>query len=122
MPRGGDRPPRYDSLPDHVPDALSRERDHILGLPPADPAACVAQAWIEVMEAVPWRRAPARPLDTPRELRRTLDREHVGRDHEKDQALDIGESFPGGLPSGISVRYASIMDEVLTVALPAVVA
>ena len=35
---------------------------------------------------------------------------------------DIGESFPGGLPSGISVRYASIMDEVLTVALPDVVA
>ena len=31
---------------------------------------------------------------------------------------DVGESFPGGLPSGISVRYASIMDEVLTVALP----
>ena len=33
---------------------------------------------------------------------------------------DVGESFPGGLPSGISVRYASIMDEVLTVALPEV--
>lgn len=31
---------------------------------------------------------------------------------------DIGESFPGGLPAGISVRYASIMDEVLKVALP----
>ena len=31
---------------------------------------------------------------------------------------DVGESFPGGLPSGTSVRYASIMDEVLTVALP----
>ena len=31
---------------------------------------------------------------------------------------DVGKSFPGGLPSGISVRYASIMDEVLTVALP----
>ena len=31
---------------------------------------------------------------------------------------DVGESFPGGLPSGISVRYASIMDEVLAVALP----
>ena len=52
-------PPRYDSLPDHVRDALSRERDHILGLHPADPAATAAQAWIEVMEAVPWRRAPA---------------------------------------------------------------
>ena len=36
--------------------------------------------------------------------------------------VDVGESFPGGLPSGISVRYASIMDEVLTVALPDVVA
>ena len=34
----------------------------------------------------------------------------------------VGESFPGGLPSGISVRYASIMDEVLTVALPDVLA
>ena len=31
---------------------------------------------------------------------------------------DVGESFPGGLPSGISVRYASILDQVLTVALP----
>ena len=31
---------------------------------------------------------------------------------------DVGESFPGGLPSGISARYASIMDEVLTGALP----
>ena len=36
--------------------------------------------------------------------------------------VDVGESFPGGLPSGISVRYASIMDEVLTVALPGVLA
>ena len=81
-------PPRYDSLPDHVRDALSRERDRVLGLHPADPVAIAAQAWIEVMEAVPWRRAPEEPLDTPRVLRRRLDREHVGRDHEKDQALD----------------------------------
>ena len=100
-------PPRYDSLPDHVRDALSRERDHILGLHPADPAATAAQAWIEVMEAVPWRRAPAGPLDTPRVLRRTLDREHVGRDHEKDQALDYlvsrhaaAERRAAGLPAG----------------------
>ena len=35
---------------------------------------------------------------------------------------DVGESFPGGLPSGISVRYANIMDEVLKVALPDVLA
>lgn len=35
---------------------------------------------------------------------------------------DVGESFPGGLPSGIGVRYASTMDEVLKVALPDVVA
>ena len=100
-------PPRYDSLPDHVRNALSRERDHILGLHPADPAAIAAQAWIEVMEAVPWRRAPAGPLDTPRVLRRTLDREHVGRDHEKDQALDYlasrhaaAERHGAGLPAG----------------------
>ena len=100
-------PPRYDSLPDHVRDALSRERDHVLGLHPADPAAIAAQAWIEVMEAVPWRRAPAGPLDTPRLLRRTLDREHVGRDHEKDQALDYlvsrhaaAERHGAGLPAG----------------------
>ena len=35
--------------------------------------------------------------------------------------VDVGESSPGGLPSGISVHYASIMDEVLTVALADVV-
>ena len=100
-------PPRYDSLPDHVRDALSRERDHLLGLHPADPAAIAAQAWIEVLEAVPRRRAPAGPLDTPRVLRRTLDREHVGRDHEKDQALDYlashhaaAKRHAAGLPAG----------------------
>ena len=100
-------PPRYDSLPDPVRDALSRERDLVLGLHPADSAAIAAQAWIEVMEAVPWRRAPAGPLDTPRVLRRTLDQEHVGRDHEKDQALDYlasrhaaAERHAAGLPAG----------------------
>ena len=81
-------PPRFDSLPDHVRDALLRERDRVLGLHPADPVAIAAQAWIEVMEAVPWRRAPEGWLDTPRLLRRTLDGEHVGRDRQKDQALD----------------------------------
>ena len=35
---------------------------------------------------------------------------------------DVVEGFPDGLPSGISVRYASIMDEVLEVALADVVA
>ena len=103
-------PPRYDSLPDHVRDALSRERDRVLGLHPADPVAIAAQAWIEVMEAVPWRRSPAGPLATPRELRRTLDREHVGRDHEKDQALDYlvsrraaAERHGAGLPAGAAM-------------------
>ena len=37
--------------------------------------------------SAPCRRPPAEPLDTPRILRRTLHREHLGRDHEKDQAL-----------------------------------
>ena len=31
---------------------------------------------------------------------------------------DVGETFPGGLPYGISVRYAETMDQVLKVALP----
>ena len=100
-------PPRYDSLPDHVRDALSRERDLVLGLHPADPVAVAAQAWIEVMEAVPWRRSPEEPLDTPRLARRTLDRKHVGRDHEKDQALDYlvsrhaaAERHAAGLSAG----------------------
>ncbi len=79
--------PRYDSLPDRVRDALSRERDRVVGLHPADPEAVAAQAWIEVVEGIPWRRAEER-LDAPAVLRRTLDREHVGRTREKDQTLD----------------------------------
>ena len=80
-------PPRFDSLPDRVRDALSRERDRVVGLHPADPEAVAAQAWIEVVESIPWRRAEER-FDAPAPLRRTLDREHVGRAREKDQALD----------------------------------
>ena len=80
-------PPRYDSLPDHVRDALSRERDRVVGLHPADPEAAAAHAWIEVMEQVPWRRSAER-LDAPGRLREALDREHVGRGREKDQVLD----------------------------------
>ena len=105
-------PPRYDSLPDHVRDALSRERDLVLGLHPADPAAIAAQAWIEVMEAVPWRRAPAGTLDTPRVMRRTLDREHVGRDHEKDQALDYLASRPAAAErhrAGLPAAAATVL-------------
>ena len=100
-------PPRYDSLPDHVRDALSRERDRVLGLHPADPEAIAAQAWTEVMEAMPWRRSPEEPLATPRLLRRTLDREHVGRDRQKDQVLDYlvsrhagAERYAAGLHAG----------------------
>ena len=80
-------PPRCDSLPDHVRDALSRERDRVVGFHPADPEAVAAQAWIEVMEQVPWRRAAER-LDAPGQLREALDREHVGRGREKDQVVD----------------------------------
>ena len=80
-------PPRFDSLPDRVRDALSRERDRVLGLHPSDPEAVAAQAWIEVVEGIPWRRAEEQ-LDTPAPLRRTLDREPVRRAREKDQALD----------------------------------
>ena len=71
-------PPRFDSLPDRVRDALSRERDRVLGLHPSDPEAVAAQAWIEVVEGIPWRRAEEQ-LDTPAPLRRTLDREPVRR-------------------------------------------
>ena len=80
-------PPRYGSLPDHVRDALSRERARVTGLQPADPAAVAAAAWIEVLEELPWRRAEER-LGAPASLRRAFDREHVGRDREKDQVVD----------------------------------
>ena len=80
-------PPRYDSLPDRIRDALSRERDRVLGLHPADPEAVAADAWIEVIEGLPWRRRAEERLDASA-LRRALDREHVGREREKDQALD----------------------------------
>ena len=80
-------PPRYDSLPDHVRDALSRERDRVVGFHPADPEAAAVQGWIEAMEELPWRRAAER-LDAPGRLRQALDREHVGRGREKDQVLD----------------------------------
>ena len=81
-------PLRYDSLPDHVRDALSRERDRVLGLHPADPEALAAQAWIQVMEGLPWRRRAEERLDTPVVLPQALDRAHVGRDREKDRALN----------------------------------
>ena len=80
-------PPRYDPMHGHVRDALSRERDRVVGFHPADPEAVAAQAWIEVMEQVPWRRAAER-LDAPGRLREALDREHVGRGREKDQVVD----------------------------------
>ena len=64
-------PPRYDALPDHVRDALSRGRDRVVGLHPADPEAAAAQAWIEVTEQVPWRPSAER-LDAPARLRRHL--------------------------------------------------
>ena len=35
---------------------------------------------------------------------------------------DVGESFPRGLPYGISVHYAETMDQVLSAALPDIVA
>ena len=35
---------------------------------------------------------------------------------------DIAESFPGGLPGGITVHYAREMDDVLGVVLPGIVA
>ena len=80
-------PPRYGSLPDHVRDALSRERARVTGLQPTDPEAVAAAAWIEVLEELPWRRAEER-LGAPAALRRVFDREHVGRDREKDQVID----------------------------------
>ena len=80
-------PPRYDSLPDRVRDALSRERDRVPGLHPADPEAVAAQAWLEVAAGLPWRREVEERLDAVL-FRQALDREHVGRGCEKDQALD----------------------------------
>ena len=80
-------PPRYGSLPDHVRDALSRERARVTGLQPADPAAVAAAGWIEVVVELPWRRAEERP-GAPAALRPVFDREHVGRDREKDQVID----------------------------------
>ena len=53
-------PPRYGSLPDRVRDALSRERDRVMGLHPAAPEAVAAHAWIEVVRELPWRRAAER--------------------------------------------------------------
>ena len=80
-------PPRYDSLPDRVRDALSRERDRVLGLHPADPEAVAAQAWLEVAAGLPWRREVEERLDAVL-FRQALDQKHVGRGREKDQALD----------------------------------
>ncbi len=80
-------PPRYDALPDHVRDALSRERGRVAGLQPADPEAVAAAAWIEVVEELPWRRAEDR-LGATAVLRRAFDRGHVGRGREKDQVID----------------------------------
>ena len=133
-------PPRYDSLPDRVRDALSRERDRVLGLHPADPEAVAAQAWLEVAAGLPWRREVEERLDAVL-FRQALDQKHVGRGREKDQALDylvarqtaaethgaagdgvaatlLAEYFGRELPGGIRVRYARTMDDVLEVVLP----
>ena len=101
-------PPRYDALPDHVRDALSRERDRVVGLHPADPEAAAAQAWIEVMEQVPWRRSAER-LDAPGRLRQALDREHVGRAREKDQALDYLVARQASAERGADAGAAEIL-------------
>ena len=76
----------YGSLPDHVRDALSRERGRVTGLQPADPEA-VAAAWLEVVEKLPVA-ASGGAARHHRRLRRAFDREHVGRGREKDQAID----------------------------------
>ena len=101
-------PPRYDSLPDHVRDALSRERDRVVGLHPANPEAAAAQAWIEVMEQVPWRRSAER-LDAPGRLRQALDREHVGRGREKDQVLDYLVARQASAERGADAGVAEIL-------------
>ena len=93
-------PPRYAGLlPDGVRDALSRERDRVLGLHPADPAAVDAAAWVEVVEGLPWRRQSGERLGAPAVLREVLDREHVGRGREKDQALDYLTARRDGEPT-----------------------
>ena len=69
-------------------DVLSRERDRVLGLHAADPEAVAGAAWVEVVEGLPWRREVEEPPGAPAVLREILDREHVGRGREKDQALD----------------------------------
>ena len=93
-------PPRYAGLlPDGVRDALSRERDRVLGLHPADPAAVDATTWVEVIEGLPWRRQSGERLGAPAVLREVLDREHVGRGREKDQALDYLMARHAGEPT-----------------------
>ena len=93
-------PARYAGLlPDGVRDALSRERDRVLGLHPADPAAVDAATWVEVIEGLPWRRQSGERLGAPAVLREVLDREHVGRGREKDQALDYLTARHAGEPT-----------------------
>ena len=99
-------PPRYDSLPDHVRDALSRERGRVVGFHPADPEAVAAQAWIEVLEELPWPRSAER-LDAPARLRQGLDREHVGRAREKDQVLDYLVARQAFADRGAAVAHAA---------------
>ena len=101
-------PPRYDSLPDEVRDVLAYERARVVGLPAADPAAAAAQAWLEVMVALPWRRSAER-LDGPAGLRRALDREHVGRGREKDQALDYLVARDAAEDGGVHGAAAEIL-------------
>ena len=93
-------PARYAGLlPDGVRDALSRERDRVLGLHPADPAAVDAATWVEVVERLPWRRQSGERLGPSAVLREVLDREHVGRGREKDQALDYLMARDAGDPT-----------------------
>ena len=93
-------PPRYAGLlPDGVRDALSRERDRVLGLHPADPAAVDGATWVDVIEGLPWRRQSGERLGAPAVLREVLDREHVGRGREKDQALDYLMARHAGEPT-----------------------